>query len=429
MPLGRVSSRSATFISTAGALNEQIDGASPGTYGQLQVADGDEVDLNGRSNLNVTLATDFSPAQNETFDIIVGQSTNEISGTLTACRKGTLSQRRAAARNSTSPTSAATTPPTYNSPQVRRQPAAIALAAMSPATPTACRTCRAGRSTWMTMETVALNPGEERAITDANGNFSFANLAAGNYTLREVLPAGWVQVTPGGTTMSYPITLSGTGDNASGENFVNAALYVTSVSHPSVVVGQAISNVVVAHFIDANTGTLTFTATITWADGTQTTGTVVPDAQGGYDVEGSYTYAAAIASPGGAPFTVSVTDSDGSSSSLTLDERHGGRGRYCHQRDYFRQPNRSRAVGDPHRHGDGCRPGERGSLLADGHGDILRRRHVNRHGHAGGVFRCGPGHVHDFRGSPPAATRSLPPTPAATPVSTPVRSPRPSPRS
>ena len=83
------------------------------------------------------------------------------------------------------------------------------------------------------------------------------------------------------------------------------------------VVGQAISNVVVAHFIDANIGPITFTATITWADGTQTTGTVAPDAQGGYDVEGSYTYAAAIASPG-APFTVSVTDSDGSSDSLTL---------------------------------------------------------------------------------------------------------------
>jgi hypothetical protein len=41
-----------------------------------------------------------------------------------------------------------------------------------------------------------LDPGESTAVTDANGNYTFANVVAGTYSVRQVMPAGYVQVTP-----------------------------------------------------------------------------------------------------------------------------------------------------------------------------------------------------------------------------------------
>jgi len=43
-----------------------------------------------------------------------------------------------------------------------------------------------------------LDPGEPTAVCDAGGNFAFNNLAAGTYDVRQVLPVGWRQTTPGG---------------------------------------------------------------------------------------------------------------------------------------------------------------------------------------------------------------------------------------
>ena len=269
-----------------------------------------------------------------------------------------------------------------------------------------------------------LDPGEEQTITDANGNFSFANLAAGTYTLRG-LPTGWVQTQPGGT-MSYQITLLGTGDTASDENFLNTALNFTSISHPTVVVGQAINNVIVAHFTDANTGSLNFNATITWADGTQTTGTVVPNAQGGYDVEGSHIYAAAIASPG-APFTVSVTDSDGSSDSLTLANVTVAK---ANTTTSVITSNNSIMSGQPVTFTATVTVANPGSTaVAYPTGTVTF--------YDGGTA-IGTGTLAVVNGADQAsyttsslarpATRSLLPTPAATGISTPVRPPRPSPK-
>ena len=66
---------------------------------------------------------------------------------------------------------------------------------------------------------------------------------------------------------------------------------ITSVTHPTAVEGQAISGAVVAHFTDADpNGTVgDYTATITWADGQTSPGTVVVN-DGGFDVLGSHTY-------------------------------------------------------------------------------------------------------------------------------------------
>jgi rRNA maturation protein Nop10 len=57
--------------------------------------------------------------------------------------------------------------------------------------------------------------------TDASGNFTFTGLAAGAYTLSEVVPVGFVQTTPGGAgTISVTVT---PGQNATGLLFGNRA--------------------------------------------------------------------------------------------------------------------------------------------------------------------------------------------------------------
>jgi hypothetical protein len=61
----------------------------------------------------------------------------------------------------------------------------------------------------------SLDPGEVSTTTDANGNYSFAELAAGTYHVREVTPSGWVQ-----TTANQDVTLAAT-QHVSGVNYGN----------------------------------------------------------------------------------------------------------------------------------------------------------------------------------------------------------------
>jgi hypothetical protein len=63
-----------------------------------------------------------------------------------------------------------------------------------------------------------LNPGDQSILTDAQGNYTLANVGPGPFSLFEVLPSGWVQTAP--TAGSYPITTS-SGTNQSGKNFGN----------------------------------------------------------------------------------------------------------------------------------------------------------------------------------------------------------------
>lgn len=59
-------------------------------------------------------------------------------------------------------------------------------------------------------------PGEPTTLTNPQGNYTFANLPAGNYLVREVLQPGWVQTTPN----PGPIGIAG-GTNIVGVNFGN----------------------------------------------------------------------------------------------------------------------------------------------------------------------------------------------------------------
>ena len=59
-----------------------------------------------------------------------------------------------------------------------------------------------------------LDSGDVSTTTDANGNYSFNGLADGTYTVREVVPTGWLQT----SVASYSVTVSST-QNSTGNNF------------------------------------------------------------------------------------------------------------------------------------------------------------------------------------------------------------------
>ncbi len=61
-------------------------------------------------------------------------------------------------------------------------------------------------------------PASANTVTDANGNYSFANLTAGTYTVSETQQGGWTQTAPAGNTYSVAIT---SGTAATGKNFGN----------------------------------------------------------------------------------------------------------------------------------------------------------------------------------------------------------------
>lgn len=63
-----------------------------------------------------------------------------------------------------------------------------------------------------------LDEGEPNRETASNGGFTFANLAAGNYIVRETLKAGWIQTAP--ATSSYSRTIAAN-DSITGINFGN----------------------------------------------------------------------------------------------------------------------------------------------------------------------------------------------------------------
>ncbi len=53
-----------------------------------------------------------------------------------------------------------------------------------------------------------LDTGEASVTTDADGNYTFTDLAAATYTVREVVPAGWFQSKPGRPDFKYTVTLA-----------------------------------------------------------------------------------------------------------------------------------------------------------------------------------------------------------------------------
>ncbi len=73
-----------------------------------------------------------------------------------------------------------------------------------------------------------LDSGELSTTSASNGSYSFTNLAAGNYLVREQRPAGWVNTGPTGGV--YSLTLSD-GQQSSGNNFGD--LHVTATTNHS----------------------------------------------------------------------------------------------------------------------------------------------------------------------------------------------------
>lgn len=70
-----------------------------------------------------------------------------------------------------------------------------------------------------------LDTGETSTTTDANGNYSFTGLAAGTYTVAEVMQSGWQQTSPGAVNNGSFETGSLTGWNTIGATGVQTASY------------------------------------------------------------------------------------------------------------------------------------------------------------------------------------------------------------
>src|SRR4029077_16203307 len=98
-----------------------------------------------------------------------------------------------------------------------------------------------------------------------------------------------------GLTFSVQIQDSG-GANVSGSaalTVADAALTLLTLTPPSAVEGQALTSTTVATFRDADGAGAVgdYSASITWGDGSTSTGSVVDNHDGTFSVQGSHTYA------------------------------------------------------------------------------------------------------------------------------------------
>jgi hypothetical protein len=120
-------------------------------------------------------------------------------------------------------------------------------------------------------------------------------------------------------TGTYPTTVSianSDGENAlpAGQAKVADALLTSAGNNFSASVNLAFSGKV-ASFTDANTSPklADFSASVSWGDGASSTGTIIANGTGGYDVKGSHTYT----STGSFTVSYSVNDVDGATATGT----------------------------------------------------------------------------------------------------------------
>ena len=86
-----------------------------------------------------------------------------------------------------------------------------------------------GRTVWIDLDNDKVKDSTEPTVTtDSSGNYKFSNLAAGTYTVREVVPAGWMQTLPtGGNGVVATVSSS---QNLTGQNFGTKQTAVASAS-------------------------------------------------------------------------------------------------------------------------------------------------------------------------------------------------------
>jgi hypothetical protein len=151
--------------------------------------------------------------------------------------------------------------------------------------------------------------GAVSVVADANGGFDVIGSHVYNDEGHDVISVSVSPIHPGSTSATYAsTTLVSVGD---------ASLTSGDVSPPPVFPQNQLNQAVLYHFIDPNRALTPsdFKATVAWGVGTTNrTGdgsgsvSVVADAAGGFDVIGTYSYAANVV---GAMRSVQVSDSDG----------------------------------------------------------------------------------------------------------------------
>ncbi len=159
-----------------------------------------------------------------------------------------------------------------------------------------------------------LDAGEVKTTSDSNGNFSFTSLPAGTYRIAEVIPPGYKLTDP--VAGFYNVTLTA-GHAATGYLFGNAPTTITTPTGGTITGSEGrLASGTVASFSAsyAAAPTSDFSATVAWADGTTSAGTIVNDGGGHFHVTASHAYM----EEGTSPYALKVTIKEVNNGSVTV---------------------------------------------------------------------------------------------------------------
>jgi hypothetical protein len=279
-----------TAVVTLGDGNQLTLTSTASANGQI-VAHGD-----GTFDVNLSY-TYAEPLSGQTFSVVVTDSNSQASGSTS-----NFSVADAAL------TAGSLTPPAATEGAAF---SGVVLFHFTDANPAATAANFTATVNWGdgTSNTSADNSGSVSVVANPGGGFD----VLGSYTYAEEL---------NGQTFSVSVQDSGSGTPISASTthytVADAALTAGALTAPTPTEGAALTDVQIFHFTDAdpNAQVGDYVATITWGDGTTSTvtsnptadGQIVANPNGGFDVLGSHTY---LEEGTGLPFSVSVTDHSG----------------------------------------------------------------------------------------------------------------------